>query len=255
MPVFTRALLRKPGKSMIKGIRSTDLGMPDYELALQQHHSYIAALRSCGLETIVLDADEKYPDSVFVEDTALLTPSCAIITRPGAETRRGEVLVMKEILTGYFENIYEVTEPGTVEAGDIMMVESHYFIGISDRTNREGAEQVISFLEKHCMTGSIIELENILHLKTGVAYLENNYLLATGELLDKPDFKEFDILKVDKAESYAANCIWVNGNIIVPAGYPNTRRKIKAAGYNIIEVEVSEFRKLDGGISCLSLKF
>jgi len=255
MPVFTRAILRKPGKSMIKGIRSTDLGMPDYELALQQHHSYIAALRSCGLETIVLDADEKYPDSVFVEDTALLTPSCAIITRPGAETRRGEVLVMKEILTGYFENIYEVTEPGTVEAGDIMMVESHYFIGISDRTNREGAEQVISFLEKHCMTGSIIELENILHLKTGVAYLENNYLLATGELLDKPDFKEFDILKVDKAESYAANCIWVNGNIIVPAGYPNTRRKIKAAGYNIIEVEVSEFRKLDGGISCLSLKF
>ena len=255
MPVFTRAILRKPGKSMIKGLRSADLGIPDYDLALGQHAAYARALQLCGLETIMLDADERYPDSVFVEDTALLTSAGAIITRPGAETRRGEVVEMKEILAGHFDKIYEVTEPGSVDAGDIMMVGSHFFIGLSERTNREGADQIISFLEKHGMTGSIIELVSILHLKTGVSYLENNYLVATGELLDKPDFKKFHVLKVEKAESYAANCIWVNGNVLIPAGYPRALKNIHEAGYNTIEVDVSEFRKLDGGLSCLSLRF
>ena len=253
--MFSKAILRKPGKSMVKGLRSADLGTPYFHLALQQHEMYNGALKQCGVDTIVLDADEKYPDSVFVEDTALLTPSCAILTRPGAVSRRGEVMGMKEVLTGYFENIYEVTEPGTVEAGDIMMVGSHFYIGISGRTNREGAGQVISFLEKYGMTGSVIELESVLHLKTGVAYLEKNNLLACGEFLDKAEFKDFNRLPVDKDENYAANCIWVNDSVLMPAGYPETRQTIRKAGYNIIEIDVSEFRKLDGGLSCLSLRF
>ncbi len=253
--MFSKAILRKPGKSLIKGLRSSDLGIPDYDLALQQHDRYVEALQACGLETIVLDADESYPDSVFVEDTALLTPSYAILTRPGAMSRRGEVIGMREVLTGYFENIYEVSEPGTVEAGDIMMVGSHFYIGISERTNLEGAGQVISFLEKYGMTGSFIELEDVLHLKTGVSYLENNTLLAAGEFRGKKEFQNFNIIEIDPAESYAANCIWVNDNVLVPAVHPITRQRIKDAGYNIIEIDVSEFRKLDGGLSCLSLRF
>lgn len=240
---------------MIKGLRSSDLGIPDYDIALKQHDNYIEALRLCGLDTIVMEADERYPDSVFVEDTSLLTPFCAIITRPGAESRRGETESIRPVIEEYYKAVYEITSPGTVDAGDIMMVGSHFFIGSSERTNREGAEQVISFLEIHDLTGSLIELENLLHLKTGVSYLEKNTLLAAGEFLKKKEFHSFDIIEIDPSENYAANCIWVNGNVIVPKGYPLTRKKIEAAGYHTLTVDVSEFRKLDGGLSCLSLRF
>ena len=253
--MFSKAILRKPGKSLIKGLRSSDLGLPDYDLALQQHDRYVEALQTCGLETIVLDADEKYPDSVFVEDTALLTPFCAIITRPGAKSRRGEVVEMKKIMPGYYDKIHEITEPGTVDAGDIMMVGSHYYIGISERTNINGAEQVLYILEQYGMTGTVVELQNVLHLKTGVSYLENNNLLACGEFMYSKEFKDFHILEVSPDESYAANCIWVNDSVLMPAGYPETHKTIREAGYNIIEIDVSEFRKLDGGLSCLSLRF
>ena len=255
MPLFTKAILRKPGKSMIKGLRSADLGIPDYDLALRQHSDYVRALEICGLETIVLDADERHPDSVFVEDTALLTPSCAIITRPGAQPRRGETEGIKPAIECCFETVYEIVEPGIVEAGDIMMVDSHFFIGLSERTNREGAEQIISFLERHGMTASTVGLKEVLHLKTVLSYLEKNTLLVAGEFLQLEEFQRFNILEIDQDESYAANCIWVNGNVLVPAGYPKTSQKIKEAGYYIIEVDVSEFHKLDGGLSCMSLKF
>lgn len=253
--LFTRAILRKPGLSMIRGLRSTDLGTPDYVLALRQHSDYARALQLCGLETIVLETDENYPDSVFVEDSALLTPECAIICRPGAESRRGETESIRPVIEEYYRLVYEVSAPGTVEAGDVMMVGSHYYIGLSERTNSEGAKQLISLLEKHGMTGSVIELRDVLHLKTGVSYLENNTLLASGEFLQKKEFQSFNIIDVDPSEGYAANCIWVNGNVLLPAGYPGTRDQISDAGYKIIEIDVSEFRKLDGGLSCLSLRF
>ncbi|MEE4213784.1 MAG: arginine deiminase family protein [Bacteroidales bacterium] len=252
---FTRAILRKPGVSMIKGLRSADLGTPAYETALRQHFDYARALQLCGLETIVLEADENYPDSVFVEDTALLTPECAIICRPGAESRRGETAGIRPVIEEYYKAVYEVKAPGTVEAGDIMMVGSHFYIGLSERTNSEGAEQLISLLEGHGMTGSMVELKDVLHLKTGVSYLENNTLLAAGEFPAKKEFQSFNIIDIGPSESYAANCIWVNDNVLVPAGYPLTAQSIRAAGYNIIEIDVSEFRKLDGGLSCLSLRF
>jgi len=240
---------------MTKGLRSADLGTPDYDLAIQQHSAYASALQQCGLETVVLDAEEKFPDSVFVEDTALLTPSCAIITRPGAESRRPESAMMRPVIESWFDTVYEITGPGTIEAGDIMMVDSHFYIGISERTNREGANQLISFLEMHGMTGSTVGLTDMLHLKTGISYLENNTLLAAGEFPDHVEFQSFKIIVTDPSEGYAANCIWVNGTVIVPEGYPLTRRKIETAGCNTIAVDVSEFRKLDGGLSCLSLRF
>lgn len=253
--MFTKAILRTPGKSMLNGISSAGLGLPDYALALQQHAAYIEALKKCGLEVTILPADEAYPDSTFVEDVALLTPVCAIITNPGADTRRGEILSIKNVLQDFYATIEEVREPGRVEAGDIMMVSSHFYIGLSARTNQEGTQQVIGFLEKHGMSGSVVTLEEVLHLKTGIAYLENNNLLACGEFLTKAEFQHFNILEIDPSESYAANCIWVNGTVIMPAGYPKARKTIAEAGYPIIEVDVSEFKKLDGGLSCLSLRF
>ncbi len=253
--MFTKAIVRTPSKSMVDGLTSADLGVPDYELALSQHAAYIEALQTCGVEVEVLAADEQHPDSTFVEDVALLTAKCAIITRPGALSRQGETAVLPQILAPHYTNIEEIQSPGTVEAGDIMVVGSHFYIGLSARTNENGAQQVITHLEKYGMSGSMVTLEEVLHLKTGLAYLENNNLLACGEFLNKPEFQQFNILEIDADESYAANCIWVNDTVLIPAGYPKARQTIEKAGYAIIEVDVSEFRKLDGGLSCLSLRF
>jgi len=253
--MFTKAIARTPGKSMVNGLTSAGLGLPDHEKALIQHAAYIEALQECGLEVLVLGADERYPDSTFIEDVALLTRDCAIITNPGAPSRRGETTDIKRVLGNYYSLIEEVREPGTVEAGDIMMVGSHFYIGLSERTNENGAQQVIACLEKNGMSGSVIRLENVLHLKTGLSYLEHNNLVACGEFLANDELQKFNILKIDEDERYAANCIWVNDKVLIPKGYPKARATIKNAGYLIKEIDVSEFRKLDGGLSCLSLRF
>ena len=253
--MFKIAIVRKPGKSMLKGLTTAELGLPDYENALVQHAEYIKVLKECGLEVMVLEEDEKHPDSTFVEDTALLTRECAIITNPGALSRRGEIIEIKNVLKEYYSYIEEVQEPGTVDAGDIMMVGSHFYIGLSERTNEKGAEQVVEYLEKYGMRGSTVNLEEVLHLKTGVAYLERNNLVACGEFISKEEFQGFNILEIDKDESYAANCIWVNDTVLIPKGFPKAKEMIKSEGYAVKEVDVSEFRKLDGGLSCLSLRF
>ena len=253
--MFKRAIVRTPGRSMVYGLTTAKLGHPNYELALLQHTEYIEALKKCGLEVRLLKADEQYPDSTFVEDVALLTQECVIITNPGTLSRSGETTEIKEVLKDYYKVIEEVRNPGIVEAGDIMMVGSHFYIGLSERTNENGAQQVIRYLEKYGMSGSVIRLEKVLHLKTGLAYLEQNNLIACGEFPIKNEFQKFNILKIDEDESYAANCIWVNDRVLILKGFPKAHETIKNAGYSIIELDVSEFQKLDGGLSCLSLRF
>jgi len=253
--MFTKAIVRTPCRSMVNGLSSSNLGPPDYAKALLQHADYIEALQECGLQVTVLPADEKFPDSTFVEDVALLTPRCAVLTNPGAQTRKGETRPMLKTIREFYPSVEIIEAPGTVEAGDIMMVGDHYYVGLSERTNRQGAEQIIAILENHGFTGSMVELNEVLHLKTGLGYLENNNLLACGEFLSKPEFKKYHLLKVDRKEAYAANSVWVNDTVLVPAGFPKTRALIESAGYKVRPVDVSEFRKLDGGLSCLSLRF
>jgi dimethylargininase len=253
--MFKKAIVKIPCENMIEGLTSANLGYPDYLEALVQHQFYINALRDCGLELTILDADENYPDSTFVEDTALLTPHFAIITNPGAQTRKGEIVEMKKVLINLYGNVEEIKDPGTLEAGDVMMVDNHFYIGLSKRTNLLGTQQLIAILNKYGMTGSTVALEKVLHLKSGVSYLENNNLLVAGEFIHKPEFQKFNRIIVDEDESYAANSVWVNGDILVPKGFPKTKKKIEQLGYKVTEVDVSEFRKLDGGLSCLSLRF
>jgi dimethylargininase len=253
--MFKHAIVRKPSKSMVEGITTANLGKPDYELACKQHDEYIEALEDCGLDVLVLDALEDFPDSCFVEDTALLTPHCAILTNLGAPSRRGEDAKMAPYLGKFYSAIEQITSPATVEAGDIMMVGSHYYIGLSARTNEAGAKQMIHFLQKHGMSGSVVTLDEVLHLKTGVSYLENNNMLASGEFLTKREFSDYNLIEIDADEAYAANCIWVNGNVLLPAGFPKTKRAIKKAGYKTMTLKMSEFQKIDGGLSCLSLRF
>ncbi len=252
--MFTKAIVKKPCRNITSGISKAGAEIPDYEKALAQHRDYILALKKCGLEVTILEADEDFPDSCFIEDVALLTPHCCIITRPGAPSRLGEIVGIKDVLDRFYSCIEKIESPGTLEAGDVMMVGRHFYIGLSGRTNKTGAEQMISILRKYGMSASTITLEKVLHLKTGLSYLENNNLIACGEFVSMPEFRKFNILEISEAEAYAANCVWINSFVLVPKGFPVSMKMIEDAGYKTIEVDVSEFRKLDGGLSCLSLR-
>ncbi|MGN0624876.1 MAG: dimethylarginine dimethylaminohydrolase family protein [Oscillospiraceae bacterium] len=255
--MFTNVIVKKPCRAMINGITTADLGKPDYELALQQHSAYIDALQQCGVKVTVLEADEAYPDSCFVEDTAVLTREFALITNPGAPSRKGEIEAMIPVIKNFYgeDRIEYIQAPGTLEGGDVMMVGDHFYIGISARTNVEGAQQLINALKKYGMSGEMVPLHTILHLKTGLSYLENNHLLICGEFLENPTFSQFHQIQIAAGEEYGANCIWVNGKVLVPAGYPQTQKAIESLGYEVLVVDTSEYRKIDGGLSCLSLRF
>ena len=252
---FTKAIVRKPCPEMVHGITSANLGKPDFALALEQHNNYISALKECGLNVTVLEALTDFPDSTFIEDVALCTSEFALITNPGAPERNGEKSSIREPLLKFFSVIEEINPPGTLDAGDVMMAGNDFYIGISERTNNEGAEQLINILQKYGMAGTKVPLSTMLHLKTGLSYLEKNNLLVSGEFINNPAFKNFSRIIVDEEESYSANSLWVNGKVIVPKGHPNTKSQIENAGYTTIEIDVSEFQKLDGGLSCLSLRF
>lgn len=252
---LTKAIVRKPCAAMVNGLTSANLGRPDCTTASIQHEAYTETLEACGLEVTELGPDDRYPDSTFVEDAALVTPECAVITRPGAPSRRGETDAIELALMPFYSEIERITEPGTVDAGDIMMVGMHFFIGLSERTNVEGARQMIEILNRYGMTGSTVAFKDVLHLKSAVAYLENGVVVAAGEFARRPELAGFEIIEIAPDEAYAANCVWVNGIVLVAEGFPKTRAAIEARGYRTISLEMSEFQKLDGGLSCLSLRF
>ena len=252
--MFSEAIVRAVPGTLDAGITSANLGRPDYEKAREQHDSYVSALERCGLEVTVLDADERYPDSVFVEDTAVVTDRCAIVANPGAERRRGEVPEVEKVLSGLYENVERITSPGTLDGGDVLQVGDHFYVGLTRRTNREGADQLAEILRGYGFGASFVGLRRFLHLKTGVAYLGGDDLVVTGELVANGEFECFDKFTVAPEEEYCANCIRVNGPVLVAAGYERTKEKLAERGYEVIELEMSEFRKLDGGLSCLSLR-
>ena len=256
--MFKNVIVKTPCSKITDGITSApELGKPDYELALKQHASYIEALKKCGVEVTVLPADENFPDSCFVEDTAVLTRKCAIITNPGAESRNREIESMIPVIKRFYPEdcIEYIQAPGTLEGGDVMMVGDHFYVGKSARTNEEGIRQFIAILEKYGLTGSEVELTEVLHLKTGVNYIENNNMLVSGEFITKPEFEQYNRYEIPAEEAYAANCIWVNDKVIVPANYPTVKKIVEDLGYEVLTVDTSEFRKIDGGLSCLSLRF
>ena len=258
MTKFNNVIVRRPCRAVCEGITSApELGQPIYEKALEQHDKYIEALKKCGVEVTVLEADERYPDSCFVEDPALITRKCAIITNPGAESRNGEKNEIIGAVKKFFpdDKIEYIKDPGTLEGGDVMMVGDTFYVGLSARTNAEGIKQLGEILNKYGMECIQVPLEKVLHLKTGVNYIENNNMLVSGEFITKPEFEKYNKIIIPEEEAYAANCIWMNGTVIVPEGYPTVLKAVQDAGYETLVVDTSEFRKIDGGLSCLSLRF
>jgi dimethylargininase len=256
---FTRALVRIPGSTFARGLTSSGaLGEPDLPKALEQHAEYCRVLRDCGLTVLVLPADEHHPDSTFVEDTAVITDRVAVVTRPGAPSRVGEVSAVATALRGFRPKLDQIEAPGTVDGGDICEVEGHYLIGLSDRTNEDGARQLCNILVRQGYSASTVEIRGqrtLLHLKSGIAYLgQQRFVVAPGFPRTNAT-AGYDLVEVAQEEAYAANCVRINDNVLIASGYPRLAATLAGLGYRLRALDMSEFRKMDGGLSCLSLRF
>jgi N-Dimethylarginine dimethylaminohydrolase len=254
----TKAIVRAPGRNFASGLTSVDLGSPVFERTLQQHEAYCGVLESCSLQLIRLDPDERYPDSTFVEDTAVLTPRGTVITRPGAPSRLGEIDGIVPVLREHYRELHSISEPGTVDGGDVCEAGEHFFIGISQRTNEEGAKQLAQLLDSFGYSSSLIDirgLSNILHLKSGMAYLGGKHLVVIEALRGHKAFSGYDLIRLNSAEEYAANCLSLNGRVLIAGGFPAMKQELDQLGYETIALDMSEFQKMDGGLSCLSLRF
>jgi dimethylargininase len=251
-------VVRPPAANFEGGLTSVDLGKPDFEVALRQHEAYCRALVECGLALTRLAPDQRHPDSTFVEDTAILTSRGGVICRPGAVSRLGETEEIESLLRRDFSAVYKIAEPGTVDGGDICEAEDRFFIGVSQRTNEAGATQLAAFLAELGYTSTLLDirgLSNILHLKSGIAYLGHRRIVIIDELKDRKEFSGYDLVHVNAAEAYAANCLLVNDRVLVAAGFPALQRQLQELEYKTLVLEMSEFQKMDGGLSCLSLRF
>jgi len=261
---FSRAIVRPPGVNYAAGLTSAVDGAPDLGLALQQHAHYCEVLRACGLELIRLEPDPAYPDGTFVEDAAIVTARGAILTRPGAPSRTGETDSVGEALRAalHAPDIRRIEAPGTVDGGDVCDADGHFVIGVSARTNEDGANQLRSHLQSMKFSASIVDIrasKTLLHLKTGIAYLGDGVWMAAEALEQELEalarLYMRVLITVSRDEAYAANCVRVNDSVLVPAGYPGVVAALRSRGFRPVLLDMSEFKKMDGGLSCLSLRF
>jgi dimethylargininase len=256
--LFTHAIVRTPARNFDTGLTTVSLGAPVFERVLLQHERYCEALVECGLALTRLVADERHPDSTFVEDTAVITERGAMLMRPGAESRAGEVEAIRPALERFFAAMPSIVAPGTVDGGDICEAGEHYFLGLSHRTNEEGARQLTGHLTALGYTSSVIDVRamtSILHLKSGIAYIGENTLVVMEEMANRPEFAGFELVRVSAEESYGANCVPVNDGVLVAEGFPKLAAALRERGFKPLALDMSEFRKMDGGLSCLSLRF
>ena len=254
---FTHAITRKPAASITAGLRAVDTGSPDLATMQAHHADYIATLRATGATVIELDALEAYPDSVFVEDTALCLPAGAVIMRPGAPSRLGEAAEMAPHLAALYGDIRQIAGADSfIEGGDILMTETEILVGRSARTNAAGIAELAALTADWGETVREVHTPpGVLHFKTDCSLLDAETILSTRRLSDSGCFKGYRLIDVAEGEEAAANTIRFNDLVLMPAGFPRTRDRLLAAGYALREIGNSECAKLDGGMSCLSLRF
>ena len=254
---FTHAITRAPAASITRGLRAVDTGTPDLALMLAHHAAYIATLRDTGATVVELPPLDAYPDSVFVEDTALCLPQGAVVMRPGAPSRLGEAAEMAPHLKALYTTVVSITGPDSyIEGGDILVTETEILVGRSARTNAQGIAELTRLVtpwghkvrEVHTPPG-------VLHFKTDCSLLSADTILSTKRLSASGCFQGYRVIDVPEAEEAAANTIRFNDLVLMPAGFPKTRDAIAAAGFEVHEIGNSECAKLDGGMSCLSLRF
>jgi dimethylargininase len=255
---FTDAIVRPPAATFAAGITSSGLGPPDLALALAQHEAYCRTLERLGVSLVRLAPDPEFPDSTFVEDAAIVTTRGAILTRPGAASRAGETAALGAVLGKRFPELDLITAPGTLDGGDVCEAGEHFFIGRSARTNAEGANQLAEWLARRGFGSRVIDMRGmpgLLHLKTGLSWLGGRRLLAVGEIAGHEALGAWEVVRVPDGEEYAANCIRVNGSLLTAQGFPVTGALLCGLGYDVVPLEMSEYRKMDGGLSCLSVRW
>jgi dimethylargininase len=254
---FSHAISRKPSPEVVAGLRAVDTGNPDFSLLQQHHNDYVAALRATGAEVLVLDALPAYPDSVFVEDTALCLPEGAVVMRPGAPSRLGEAIEMAPHLSKFYRQIAQIEGPDSyIEGGDILVTEREILVGRSARTNAAGIAELAAITKPwgHSLR-EVFTPPGVLHFKTDCSLLDAETVLSTKRLAASGCFEGYRVIEVAEGEEASANSIRFNDVVIAPAGFPRTRARLESAGYRVVEIGNSECAKLDGGMSCLSLRF
>jgi len=248
------ALIRPPGQDAADGLTEQDGPPVSLEALRKQHAVYCRLLESLGITLIQLDPLPGFPDAYFVEDTAVVTPEIAVVTRPGASQRRGEEKSVARRMAD-FRPLKAITPPGTLDGGDVLIVGREVFVGLSGRTNREGADQLGRILAPFGYRCTPVQIPNGLHLKSSIASIGDRRLLMNASWSKLSPFNGYAKLLVDPAEAYACNTLAINGHLIMPAGYPHTRDLLESAGRPIHEIDAAPFRRMDGGLTCLSLRF
>ncbi|CNI03506.1 putative hydrolase [Yersinia massiliensis] len=250
---FTQAIARLPADTCGHGQTTSKLGAPDVAVTGQQFLAYVDTLLRLGLKVTILPAAPAYPDAHFVEDTAVVMPELAVITHPGAPSRQGEVDTIEPLFTD--RPVFRMSNNGHLDGGDVLLVGKQFFIGLTSRTDQVGITEFTGAVEQYGYSVTAIEVSAGLHLKSIVNYVGRNTLLLTEDYQHHPAFASFNTIVIPEAESYAGNTLWINDTLITPQGYPYTLAQIEKLGMPIIQLNTSEFKKMDGGLTCLSLRF
>ncbi|HEY9038269.1 MAG TPA: arginine deiminase family protein [Roseovarius sp.] len=253
---FSHAISRRPGASVTGGLRAEDRGAPDLARMQAAHDAYVATLRSTGAEVVVLDALEEYPDALFVEDTALCLPQGAVMMRPGAASRMGEVAQMRPTLAGLFDDLRDIQGPGHIEGGDILFTGREVLVGRSARTDTEGVAELRAILDEWGQSLREVQTpEGVLHFKTDCSLLDPDTILSTKLLDASGCFDGYRVLHLPDGEEAAANTIRFNDVVLMPDGFPKTADMLTREGYDVRPIDNTDCALLDGGMSCLSLRF
>lgn len=224
----------------------------DLEAATRQHATYERALASLGCSILAAPPAPELPDAVFVEDTAVVVDEIAIMSRPGATNRRSELGPVADLLSRY-RTLRWIEAPGTLDGGDVLRIGRTVLVGLSARTNRAGAEQLRRILEPLGYRVETLAVVGCLHLKTAVTAASEEALLVNPEWVNPAALGGYNVLEIDPREPYAANVLPVGGTVLMPAGQPRTRDRLDAAGFGVLEVEVSELAKAEAGVTCCSI--
>ena len=251
---FKNALIRKPSKSVTRAISSKNI-KPIYKKICHEHKEYIKFLISSDINVSLLDALEDFPDSVFIEDPALAYNDSCILLRSGTKSRFGESKSLERNLKKYFKDILFI-ENGKIEGGDVLRINNHFIIGLSDRTDKTGAENLTLILKSLGASVNITSTpKGVLHFKTGCSLIDEDTILLTKKMSELNIFdKKYNFIEVPEGEEIAANSLRVNDNLLLPKGFKRTE-ELLSKNYNIMLIDVSEISKLDAGLSCMSIRW
>ncbi len=253
---FNSIIVREPSRSVVNGLRADDRGNPTYEGVKSEHDAYIAAMRDAGVEVTILPALEAFPDSIFVEDPALVFTEGAILLRPGAESRVGETAEITPTLRDMFETVLDLPTPGFADGGDVLTTPKSVMIGLSARTDKVGAEALSACIEKLGRKAEIVATpEGVLHFKTDCSLLDHESVLSTARLARSGVFKDFKQIIIPEGEEPAANALRVNDVVMVGSDFPRTIEMLDKLGYKVVAMKTTQIGKIDAGLSCMSLRW